>query len=106
VVKIHVVAGPTDVRIEVRDNGKGIPEGMRDHVFEPYTRGRKRSTQPASVGLELAVARKLAQLMKGDLELSREENWIVFSLSHCGIGKPTNDRAAVATDRLPVGTPQ
>ena len=83
--KVHVVDAAGDVRIEDRDNGKGIPEKMRDHVFEPYARGHDGAAQPASVGLGLAVARKLAQLMNGDLELSTEGGWTVFSLSLPGV---------------------
>lgn len=94
VVKVHVVDGSDDVRIEVRDNGKGIPEQMRDHVFEPYARGHNGAVQPASVGLGLAVARKLAQLMNGDLELFTESGWTVFSLSLPGVGEVEAKRFA------------
>ena len=81
IVKVHVVEAAEVVRLEVRDNGEGVPESMREHVFEPYARAHSGSTQPASVGLGLAVARKLAQLMEGDLELSRQDGWTVFTLS-------------------------
>jgi len=65
----------------VRDDGEGIPSHLRDHVFEPYARAHSGVTQPASVGLGLSVARKLAQMMDGDLELSREDGWTVFTFT-------------------------
>ena len=81
IVKINATASTEMVKIEVRDDGEGIPSHLRDHVFEPYARAHRGNTQPASVGLGLSVARKLAQLMGGNLELSREDGWTVFTLT-------------------------
>jgi signal transduction histidine kinase len=81
IVKIHVRRDGEFVRVEVRDNGDGIPVHLRDHVFEPYARAKNSATQPASVGLGLSVARQLAQLMNGDLELGDDEEWTVFALN-------------------------
>jgi two-component system sensor histidine kinase MtrB len=80
-VKIHAhqTSGNT-VRLEVRDNGHGIPYQLRSHVFEPYARAKTGSAQPASVGLGLAVARQLARLMGGDVVLSELDGWTVFTL--------------------------
>jgi len=58
---------------------------MRDHVFEPYARAKNGTSQPASVGLGLSVARQLAQMMDGDLQLSEQDGWTVFSLALPGI---------------------
>jgi signal transduction histidine kinase len=48
------------VRMEVDDDGPGIPEAEREHIFQPYYRIRSESgaTVPGS-GLGLAVARQL-----------------------------------------------
>lgn len=81
IVKIHAIGSREWVKIEVRDNGEGIPIHLRDHVFEPYARAHNGEAQPASVGLGLSVARKLAQMMDGDLEMTREDGWTVFSLT-------------------------
>ena len=27
---------PTDIMIEIRDNGSGIPEYVKSHIFEPF----------------------------------------------------------------------
>ena len=80
-VKIHVRRVAETARIEVRDNGEGVPLHMRDQVFEPYARAKNSATQPASVGLGLSVARQLAQLMNGELELGEEGEWTVFTLT-------------------------
>ncbi len=81
IVKIHSLSAGDEVRIEVRDNGEGIPRHMREQVFEPYARAGNASTQPASIGLGLSVARQLAQMMDGDLELTEEDGWTVFTLT-------------------------
>ena len=55
--------------VEVHDDGAGIPPEDRDTVFEPYARARSGKRVAASVGLGLALARRLARLMGGDLTL-------------------------------------
>lgn len=82
IVTISVRPAPEKmILVEVRDNGEGIPYHMRDQIFEPYARVNNSSTQPASVGLGLSVARQLANLMDGSLLLSEEDGWTVFSLT-------------------------
>lgn len=52
----------------VRDTGPGIPEGMRDAVFEPFVQGTSRiSERYGGAGLGLAIARRLVVLMGGTL---------------------------------------
>jgi len=66
------------VWLEVRDNGPGIPEDEAVHIFEPYVTGS--SGVSGSVGLGLAVARQLAELMGGSLEYERSAGESVFRL--------------------------
>ncbi len=66
---------------------------------EPYARENNAMTQPASVGLGLSVARKLAQMMDGDLELTRQDGWTVFTLTlppHAKVAAPQRVRQPVA----------
>lgn len=74
--------GP-QVRIEIRDNGPGLPEAERERIFEPYARAHSRPGVTASVGLGLAVSRRLARLMDGELtyDYDPEENESVFRLT-------------------------
>lgn len=64
--------------IEIRDNGDGVPRDSAEAIFEPYTTAHSGVT--GSVGLGLAVARQLAELMKGSLEYRREGSETVFRL--------------------------
>lgn len=66
------------VWLEVRDNGVGIPDDEAEHIFEPYVTGH--SGARGSVGLGLAVARQLAELMGGTLQYERSAAETVFRL--------------------------
>ena len=103
IVQVNVSAADGVVEIEVRDNGEGIPERMREHIFEPYARAHNGRGQPASVGLGLSVARKLAQLMKGDVALERDNGWTVFTLTLPAAADATATGRDAARVRQPVG---
>ena len=46
----------TGLEIRIADNGRGIPEGIRDNVFEPFVTSGKDN----GIGLGLAVVQKIA----------------------------------------------
>ncbi len=35
-LKVRTTKEPTDIMVEIRDNGSGIPESVRTHIFEPF----------------------------------------------------------------------
>src|SRR5262249_41882777 len=51
------------IHFAVADTGPGLPPELREHVFEPYVRGRN-SRQPG-IGLGLATVRKMAEAHGG-----------------------------------------
>ena len=58
------------LRIEVADEGPGIPEPERTRVFERFTRGSTGQTEPGGgTGLGLAIARWAVQLHGGTIEV-------------------------------------
>ncbi|GMQ93110.1 MAG: hypothetical protein BMS9Abin12_0587 [Acidimicrobiia bacterium] len=57
--------------LDVHDSGPGIPDKDRERIFEPYERASSSRTVKASVGLGLALSRRLAQLMDGSLTYVR-----------------------------------
>jgi signal transduction histidine kinase len=69
------------VTIRVEDDGPGVPEELRQSIFEPYFRGPQSQGQPASIGLGLAVSRELARMMGGDLQYVRRPGWSVFEVT-------------------------
>jgi signal transduction histidine kinase len=64
------------VAVQVRDDGPGVPEEVCKRLFEPFSHGSK----SGSLGLGLAVSRKLALAMGGDLAYRREGDITVFEL--------------------------
>lgn len=90
VVRASVV--DDEVRVEVCDDGTGIPEHLREKVFEPYERAHDVATQPASVGLGLTISRQLARLMGGDLVYSHQDGVSIFAFT-LPAGPPANPPA-------------
>jgi len=55
-------------RVEVLDQGPGVPAAMREKIFEPFARlPASRSRADAGSGLGLAIARRLVELHDGTL---------------------------------------
>ncbi|MGA7273132.1 MAG: CHASE domain-containing protein [Acidimicrobiia bacterium] len=74
------------VHLEVSDNGDGLAPEEWERIFEPYYRAHSAETQPAALGIGLAVARQLARLMDGDLTYRFESGWSIFRLSLPEVG--------------------
>ncbi|ESR24134.1 ATP-binding protein [Lutibaculum baratangense] len=63
-------SGP-DIRIEVRDDGPGIPDGDVERMFEPFVRAESsRSRETGGIGLGLAIARTIMRAHGGDIALA------------------------------------
>jgi two-component system, OmpR family, osmolarity sensor histidine kinase EnvZ len=71
---VAVSAGRQDgsLVVEVEDDGPGIPEAEREHVFRPFYRlDHARNQDAGSTGLGLAIARDIARIHGGDIALSQ-----------------------------------
>ena len=55
------------VSIEVRDRGPGVPEAMRERIFEPFFRLPGHAEQAGGVGLGLALVKQIAVRHGGDV---------------------------------------
>jgi signal transduction histidine kinase len=61
------------VKVEVRDNGLGIPENEIPFVFQPFYRGSDAQTTKG-FGLGLSMANRIIRLHKGKIEVRSELN--------------------------------
>jgi PAS domain S-box-containing protein len=67
-VAIRARRNETHLVLEVSDTGPGIPPDKRDYIFEPFARVDESRTRATSgTGLGLAIARRLAELLGGEL---------------------------------------
>ncbi len=83
-VEVTVRQHGGQARIEVADNGRGLPAKERDRLTEPYVTTRSKGT-----GLGLAIVRKIMEDHGGSVELSeRKPEGAIVSL----VFAPTQER--------------
>jgi len=68
-VTLELVDTEQSVRLHVSDNGSGIPEALRDVLFDPFVRGDESRQSSGGTGLGLAIARKAIERHGGQLKL-------------------------------------
>jgi signal transduction histidine kinase len=56
--------GREAVRIELKDDGPGMPQDVADRVFDPFY-----TTKPQGSGLGLAIVRKIVDAHDGQIDL-------------------------------------
>lgn len=85
------------VRIQVSDNGEGIPEGQIEGMFLPF----KSSKGNAGTGLGLAVAQKIVREHRGELTVSSQVGvGTTFTIS-LPINSPKGKESISAEDSRP-----
>jgi len=57
---------PATVRLEVSDDGPGIPSEIRDRIFSPFF-----TTKPRGSGLGLAIVRKIVDAHQGRIDVAQ-----------------------------------
>jgi hypothetical protein len=68
-IRIHESLSEDLLVLQVKDNGRGIPEGMLPRVADPFTTSRK----TREVGLGLSLLKEAAERCSGGLEIYSEE---------------------------------
>lgn len=76
-VRISAEERDGTVRFFVSDNGPGLPQDIREHLFVPfYTRGKEGGT-----GLGLAIVKRFVDAHGGAIEVDTGENGTTFEIS-------------------------
>ena len=80
--------------VRVQDTGLGIPESMRETIFEPFAQVAQPTTREAGgTGLGLAIVRRMAELLGGYIQLdSSSSEGSIFSV-HVPRGGPAGHSA-------------
>lgn len=68
--RIHVACSALatgSVRLDIDDNGPGVPAELRGRLFEPFTTSRKRGGARTGTGLGLAIARGVVERHGGTI---------------------------------------
>jgi two-component system sensor histidine kinase KdpD len=74
--------GSPRLRLQVLDEGEGLPESERERVFDKFYRARKGDSVRAGTGLGLAIARGFVEAMGGTLTAGNrsDRSGAVFTL--------------------------
>ena len=71
------------IQVEVMDNGPGVPEDMKDEIFDPFVSGRVNGT-----GLGLALTSKIISDHNGLISLNSKPGNTVFRISLPFVSQP------------------
>jgi signal transduction histidine kinase len=77
-VRVRTESADGEAHLAVEDDGPGIAAEHSGHVFERFY--RVDGAQASGSGLGLSIARELAELMQGSLQLESEPGRTVFTL--------------------------
>ncbi|SNC62970.1 GAF domain-containing protein [Marinobacter sp. es.048] len=90
VVKVGLLKAGDEAKLEVRDQGPGIPVSFRERIFQKFAQANSTSSRTKEgTGLGLAITRELMQAMGGEVDFESEEGsgacfWITLPLAEPG----------------------
>ncbi|MDO4241447.1 MAG: HAMP domain-containing sensor histidine kinase [Microbacteriaceae bacterium] len=74
-IEIAVIATPSCARFEIRDHGEGVPEQIRDRIFDRFWRAdTSRNRETGGSGLGLAIVNSIVSAHKGTVSCHASEN--------------------------------
>jgi signal transduction histidine kinase len=80
-VHVRVVGEESEVRVEVRDEGPGLPPEVRAELFEPFRRGSGAAKgDGGSLGLGLFIVRTLAEAQGARVEVESAPGSTTFAV--------------------------
>ncbi len=73
--KLNTEIEPPQIELTVSDNGPGIPDDIRDRIFEPFV-----TTNPQGTGLGLAITKQIVTAHRGSINLNSFPGGTVFEI--------------------------
>ena len=80
-VRIRIREADQVVKVEVTDQGKGIPEAEQKRIFERFYRGPSAKRQVPGSGLGLTIAHSIARAHGGELSVASRPGETTFCLT-------------------------
>ncbi|WP_304517315.1 sensor histidine kinase [Cecembia rubra] len=81
-VKFHGIIQSNEVIIQIKDDGRGVPEEEVPYIFEKFFQAKNQtSKKPVGSGLGLAISKKIIEYHGGKIGISREDGLTCFTFS-------------------------
>jgi two-component system sensor histidine kinase CpxA len=81
-VEVRLAREADCARITVRDHGPGIPEKLRERIFDPFFRAdASRDEHTGGLGLGLAIAQRAARVHHGDITAANASPGALLTIS-------------------------
>jgi signal transduction histidine kinase len=77
-LQLTVTCDENSARLDVRDEGPGVPAMEREKIFEPFVRGAR--AQGPGTGLGLSIVQAIAARLQGSIEIVPSERGAWFRL--------------------------
>lgn len=73
-IKVTLTAGPEEVRVQVSDDGPGVPEELRDKLFTKFYRAeRSLIAGTRGTGLGLFISKTIVELQRGTIGIESDQ---------------------------------
>ncbi|WP_242927166.1 sensor histidine kinase [Pontibacter vulgaris] len=74
-IRIELEKSDSRVSLQISDNGIGIPDHLKPHLFESFSKASRKGIKGEhSVGLGLSIVKALVQQHGGEIEIDSSEN--------------------------------
>ena len=74
-ITVTALAKDKKVQIAVQDNGIGIPDRLKEKVFEKFTKAKRKGTMgEPTFGLGLSICKEITEYYNGSIRFESKEN--------------------------------
>jgi signal transduction histidine kinase len=101
-VTVRAYRDLNNIRIEVQDEGQGIPKELKDRLFTPFDRLGAEHTKVEGTGLGLALSKQIMLAMHGSIQVADNKSlfWVEIGASEPSI--EANTTVQTLRDKKPV----
>ncbi|AVR45185.1 hypothetical protein C7S20_07815 [Christiangramia fulva] len=83
-ISVNTLLSGKEVKISVRDEGKGITQEQKNNIFKPFFKGKNKNS--SGTGLGLVISKEFVEAMGGKIGVTSQINegaefWIKFNIA-------------------------